>query len=819
MTPTLPDRPMPEQLGEYRLLRQIGSGGMGVVWEAEQRNPRRRVALKIVRPELLFFPNARERFQREVDVIARLQHPSIVPILGAAQAQGVPFFAMQLLDGLPLDQVTARLATVPTRTIDGRTIATAIGIPTDAPLPEALVGAHWQATLRLCLQLAEAMAHAHRRGVLHRDLKPANIMVTPVGRAVVLDFGLAREAGSLSITRTGGGLGSPAWMSPEQLRGEPCDERTDIWSLGAVAWQLLTLQAPFGTSDSQQVRDHILAGALPRLRPAGSRPPRAVETVLRHALELRREDRYRDMQSFADDLGRALVGGPIAARTPGPFGVVRRLLRRHRTLARGLLVVGALLAAMPAALWLQQSALARDLTERHRHTGRCQQLAHDAITALLMRPDWDGLADRRRVDLLRARMLQTAFDINDLLVRTGPTGLAVAQRIEAGWELAMTQDRLGDTARGIATIERVLELLPDDLLTNAGLQRRRADAHWLRASFAVATADPDTADRHLDLAVTWLQPLFADPAEATVARCSLLDVYETRARTAWRRGDRSARLQWMQQSRSLGQGLPAAERPPRALFQHVVTCNNLADLLADDGDVDEAGRLVHEAIAVLDAAPPDGCSRWEATRLRAYAERNAAKLAARANDVATFERHTRRSLWFAERNLREFPTVAEHAAAVARAGADLAEAMRVSQRLAEAIPLLQRAIALAHGAWLRSHDPELATLLETWHFRLGSWLDRAGRWRELASHALAHGRVPGKQSAARAAYAMCRALANLPEEHPETTVRWRRQAIALLQLAGERGFLPPLRDPVFAPIAAEPEFAGLLTEPAEQRPR
>ena len=223
--------PFPERLGKYRLLERLGGGAMGVVFLAEEEPVGRRVALKLIRPEQMFFEGSRRRFQREMEAVARLQHPSIVPVFSIEEADGVPFYVMERIEGCTLAEVLDELRGRNPDTLHGEDFAAAVlrrmgrG---EEPVDEiaarrAFGGEGWKVCARLVLQIAEALDHAHRRGVLHRDVKPSNVMVTPDGRALLLDFGLARMQGVDDLTRTGSVLGSLPYMAPELVRGDAAD--------------------------------------------------------------------------------------------------------------------------------------------------------------------------------------------------------------------------------------------------------------------------------------------------------------------------------------------------------------------------------------------------------------------------------------------------------------------------------------------------------------------------------------------------------------------------------------------------------------------
>src|SRR5690606_32092732 len=216
-------RPFPERLGDFRLLERLGGGGMGVVYRAEQVSLRREVALKLVRPDQLYFPGTRERFRREVAIVAGLSHPGIVPVYAFGEEDGLPFFAMEYVRGATLAETLDALRGGTFGPAGGEAIAAAIAARSasadDGAASAMFEGAWEQICTRIAREIAEALEHAHRRGVVHRDVKPSNVMVTSSGRVMLLDFGLSSTSGSERITRSGSVLGSLAYMAPEQLRG------------------------------------------------------------------------------------------------------------------------------------------------------------------------------------------------------------------------------------------------------------------------------------------------------------------------------------------------------------------------------------------------------------------------------------------------------------------------------------------------------------------------------------------------------------------------------------------------------------------------
>ena len=338
----------PERLGGFQLLERLGQGGMGVVFAAREERLGRTVALKLVRPEQLYFAGARERFQREVSAVAKLSHPGIVSVFSVGDEQGLPYFAMELLRGASLDDVLRALAGRQVESLSGAdlwaVVARQAGVASPQFLEEPFTGPWTEVCAGIARRVAEALAHAHQNGVVHRDIKPSNVIVTPEGRVVLLDFGLARPSGVERVTRAGGHVGSLPYMAPEQLRGEAGDERTDVYGLGVLLRELLTLRQPFLSPSSETTRTRILRGEGAALELGNRAASWELVTVCAMATEPEPRRRYAAAADFGRDLENVRQRRPIHAR---PAGALRRLWRwteRRPALATGLLV--GLLAAI-----------------------------------------------------------------------------------------------------------------------------------------------------------------------------------------------------------------------------------------------------------------------------------------------------------------------------------------------------------------------------------------------------------------------------------------------------------------------------------------
>ncbi len=239
-----------QDVAHYRILRRVGRGGMGEVWEAEDSKLKRRVALKVLTPELAGHEDRLQRFQREAEAVAALNHPNIVTIHSVEEAGGMHFLTMELVEGQTLAEI----------------------------LPKG--GFDLERFFEIAVPLAKAVTAAHQKGILHWDLKPANVMVTDEGHVKVLDFGLAGfeqgpgDVGSSQLptkglTAPGVVMGTASYMSPEQVEGKPMDHRTDIFSLGVVLYEMATGEHPFEGESSEAVMGSILRDSASALSEVG----------------------------------------------------------------------------------------------------------------------------------------------------------------------------------------------------------------------------------------------------------------------------------------------------------------------------------------------------------------------------------------------------------------------------------------------------------------------------------------------------------------------------------------------------------------------
>jgi WD40 repeat protein/serine/threonine protein kinase len=398
-------------LGDYRLVREVGRGGMGVVYEAVQISLGRRVALKMLPFAAALDAKQLQRFKNEAHAAAQLHHQNIVPVHGVGCERGVHYYAMQFIDGQTLAAVIADLRGLargereaaprsaagdllsgkwlaepagvaqPTTTAyhapacNGHRRAEAAAAETARQVDAALSTenstrnpAFFRAAAQLGIQAARALEHSHGLGVVHRDIKPSNLLVDVRGNLWVTDFGLAHVHNDAKLTLTGDILGTLRYMSPEQALAQrvDVDQRTDLYSLGATLYELLTLEPAFSGTDRRELLRQIAFEEPRQPRQLNRAIPTELETIVLKALEKNPAERYATAKEMADDLERFLKDEPIRARRPSLRLRLRKWARRHRAVVTSAVVaVVAVVAVAVAALAISLVQISAALTEKN----------------------------------------------------------------------------------------------------------------------------------------------------------------------------------------------------------------------------------------------------------------------------------------------------------------------------------------------------------------------------------------------------------------------------------------------------------------------
>jgi hypothetical protein len=299
--------PSPPQIPGYEILKQIGRGGMGVVFKAVQLSTKRLVALKLLLEGPYASETSRRRFEREITLAAQLRHPNIIPIYDSGISDGRMYYAMEHVHGMPLSDFFRAHSIA----LEGR--------------------------LKLFVRICHAVGHAHVRGVVHRDLKPSNILVDGEGEPHVLDFGLAKAGflGDMTTSVSAQIVGTPAYMSPEQASGDPSgvDIRTDVYAMGVMLYETLTGEMPYDTTGAMgKILTNITQVDPPAPTRLNPKIDAELSAIILKALRKSKEDRYQSVDALSNDLQHYLVGEPVSARPPSGFYLLRKAMYKYRLL-------------------------------------------------------------------------------------------------------------------------------------------------------------------------------------------------------------------------------------------------------------------------------------------------------------------------------------------------------------------------------------------------------------------------------------------------------------------------------------------------------
>ncbi|HAK97243.1 MAG TPA: hypothetical protein DCM87_20205 [Planctomycetes bacterium] len=411
---------LPQRLGDFHLLREVGRGGMGIVFEAEQESLGRRVAVKVLPRQALLEPRQLERFQREAQMAARLHHTNIVPVFGVGQDAGFHYYVMQFIQGAALDRVVrefarngssdlieaardtirhafpaAGRAPVPGRETtrlladdvrraaresagrDGEAAPDAAAAPPAVPSRQG--AAFWASVARIGLQVADALSYAHSQGTLHRDIKPANLLVDAQGLVWVADFGLAKAIDP-DGSHSGDVVGTLRYMAPEQFEGRT-DARSDLYSLGLTLYELLTLKPAHQASGRSALIHKILHETPPRPRTLNPQVPRDLETIVLKTIARDPVHRYASAADLAGDLRNFLEDRPILARRVSAAERLWRWARRNRavaSLAGTSILLLALVAISASVGYVREQEL-------HARTEATSELALSALDKIFAR--------------------------------------------------------------------------------------------------------------------------------------------------------------------------------------------------------------------------------------------------------------------------------------------------------------------------------------------------------------------------------------------------------------------------------------------------
>jgi serine/threonine protein kinase/Tfp pilus assembly protein PilF len=770
--------PAPGRLGDFLIMRQVGRGGMGIVYEAEQISLGRRVALKVLPFATTLDAKQLQRFKNEAQAAAHLHHTHIVPVYAVGTDRGVHYYAMQFIEGQTLAAVIAALRrqaglgpvapTPPGDTsgswpapeppdfrlpdpADVREAAQGTGVDTVTEPQAALATlrstkgpAFFQTAAQLGVQAAEALEHAHQAGVVHRDVKPANLLVDGRGHLWVTDFGLARYGGEPGLTRTGDLVGTLHYMSPEQALGKRflVDPRTDVYALGATLYELLTLEPAYAGRDREELLRQI-AFEEPRLpRRLNRAIPAELETIVLKAMGKSLEERYATAQELADDLRRFLEDKPIKARRPTLRARAAKWARRHRPLVRaivGLVVVALVaLAAGAVLLWREhentKAALARAEEE--------QRLARQVVDEMFTEVAEEWLEHEPRQQQRQRQFLLKALAHYQRFARVAGAGPEV--RREAGRAALRVGDihqHLGDFEQARPAYAEAIRLFEQLAADFPDIPTYRADLAACTNSLGILLArsgPPREAEDAFRRAVAIQERLAAEAPNVPGHRNRLAAYHrnlavllmEAERKPGWHREAEQSCLRALALCEQLAAANPADVPCQVALAS---AHDTLGTLCWDTGRLAEAERNWRRALAVNQPLADRYPDKPAYTTALAGSEHQLGSLLLATDRPTEAEPVLRGALALAKKLADDFPHKLEHRAQLARCYLNLAILMKDTGRAREAEEVCREALTLqrelvdrfpASGAFRR----ELAGA----HNNLGILLKDTGRLPEAA---------------------------------------------------------------------------------------
>ena len=470
---------LPQRMGDFKILGKLGRGGMGEVYRAQQVSLNRPVALKVLPPNWCWTPKARKRFHREAQAAAKLHHTNIVAVYAEGEERDICYYAMELIEGPSLDQVIKDLLKGKTDGVQ-RDSATKSDERNERHLSDSSglgksTRERFDTIAKWIASLADALAYAHEEGVIHRDVKPSNVMLGKDGRVRLTDFGLARLSTEVGMTVTGEMLGTPRYMSPEQVSadGSQIDGRSDIYSLGATLYELLTLQPPHIGETHDQILAALLSKEPKRPRRIDPSIPLDLETICLKALEKEPLQRYHSATDLAADLRRYVDRYAISAKRAGPLERLVKWARRQPVVAS--LSACLLIAAVSMGVlgWIAYR------NELRMHVERRQNAIDRALTEVMTGNHNKAMEAVRQAELLGA---------------------------EPGWvrllegQVALAR---GDLSEALQYFERAIGLMPNSVAAHALLGRSYVYLNsyeaGVRMQAKIAELTPDTLEDRLFL--------------------------------------------------------------------------------------------------------------------------------------------------------------------------------------------------------------------------------------------------------------------------------------------------------------------------------
>jgi serine/threonine protein kinase/tetratricopeptide (TPR) repeat protein len=831
-------------LGDYRILREVGRGGMGVVYEAEQLSLKRRVALKVLPFAAALDPKQLRRFQNEAEAAAHLHHTNIVPVYGVGCERGVHFYAMQYIEGQTLAAVIREL-----RQWNGLEPVAESASPAKVPAPTATTQTvallstersiksreFVRSVAKLGVQAAEALEHAHELGVIHRDIKPANLLVDGRGNVWITDFGLAQCQGQTELTLSGNFVGTLRYMSPEQACGKRglLDYHTDIYSLGVTLYELLTLEPACDGRDRQEV--------LRQIEWEDPRPPRSwnaaipadLETIVLKAIAKSPLDRYGTAKALADDLRRFLEDKPILAKRPTLVQRVRKWSRRHRTMVRAAIVVlllaGLGLLAATGLLWREHQHTKREIVRSEDNVQLAFQVLEDIYVqraeerfprAAHLTPDDRKILEKarqfyeafartnsaypevrfntgkacRRLGSIHAHLgepalaeqaLNQAISIFTSLLREspqhGPYRFELgATHNDQGWLLS-TVNRLADAEQALGRAMTVLTPLAAEFPEESAYLQELASSYQHLGPVLSMTNRPPEAEQATRQALEIWRRLIAQGPDDPRIGFSMANTYHNLGRILRVKGKLVEAEQAYASALELKEQLAARHKARHYQQALADGLMSLGSVLGDTGRVDAADKYFGRANTIFRQLADEFPQLPHYRHGVATGQYNRARMLANAGRFADAEQAYREALRVGEKLAADFSHVPDYRQNLARAHAGLAELWLGLERFAEAEQAYAQGCVLLEALVAEwPAVPEHAQLLALCYNNRGQALRSMKRTEEA-------------EQIYRRAVAMSAQLADASPDDPERQSSLSVMQSSLANLLGENGRLDEAR--------------------------
>jgi eukaryotic-like serine/threonine-protein kinase len=769
---------VPEYLGDYHIVREIGRGGMGVVYEAEQKSLGRRVALKVLPFHHLMDRLYLKRFEREAQAAARLHHTNIVPLFGVGEHEGIHFYAMQYIAGHGLDRVINELrhfrrltgsktndggdsdpfadsaSSIAQRLCMGRFAASrnqASGIrnqgsegasarkrgpgPSEgdeiASLSDQSFSQYVRSVARLGIQVADALGYAHSQGVLHRDIKPSNLLLDAAGTIWITDFGLAKADNTEDVTRSGDVIGTLRYVAPERLAGR-CDARSDIFSLGLTLYELLTLRPAYNEKVQGLLVQQVTAAEAPSPRKIDRRIPSDLNTIIEKAIAKDPERRYSTASELSKDLQRFLEDRPIQARKTSRAEHAWRWCRRNPSIAGlGAAFVAALLIGLGAVLWQWR------LTEGQRQQAEANfKKARDAVdecfTTVTQNPALQepGMEGARQV-LFQAALKYYKDFLNQ---RADDTGIQ-ADLGRAYYRLGYITERIGSKSEAIAAYEQasvLFEKLVDAEPANPQLRVELAQCYQSLGDLERLRGQSDQAEAQLLKALAARKELVDSNPEEPDYRNEFAGTHQALG-ALYRTTSRPALAE-----SSYGQAKILREQivhdfPARGDYRHALAANlsELCRLYWSTGRPVEAEAVLRKALTTLEELIKDypEVPEYRDSLATGYNALGSFLLNSARDFHQEIEPAYRKALTIRERLVRDHPKVQEYQSELARVYNNLALWHFIAVHNDQAADNYAKALALREQL-VRKH-PEIGAYqkaVATTHNDLALLYRRDARW-------------------------------------------------------------------------------------------